>query len=427
MALHESADSEVVLRPEMTIESLQQDARALARSVEMARQETLAHSNETIDSLERKARDLARFVETTRRQTLSQSEKKAEALEVKARELANFEEVLRNQTRLQSETEIEALGQRARELAGAVEAVRNETRRQSEADIACLERQARELAVSMATTRDRTFLQSDTEIKGLKQQKQVLILSQAELEESVQRRTKELEAANQELESFSYSVSHDLRSPLRCIQGFSRILLEEHAAELSPEVQEYLHDINRNAVRMGHLIDDLLAFSRLSRQELTTREVSPVQIVNLALEELLTERQDRNVEVVVGDLPTCQADPALLKQVWINLLANALKYSWKRDAARIEVGSRLQGEECVYFVRDNGVGFDMKYAGKLFGVFQRMHATTDYEGTGVGLAIVQRIVHRHGGRIWAEAALGEGATFSFTIPRPTISPRDSTF
>ena len=403
----ENADPSTVLRGQMTIESLENDARVLARSVEAARQETLAHSNEVIDTLEQKARDLARFVEETRRQTLLQSEKRADALEQRARDLANFEEVLRNKTRIQSETEIETLGLRARELARSVEAVRKETHLQSEAEIASLERQARELAISVGTRRNETLLRSNSEIKGLKQQ------------------SAELEAANLELESFSYSISHDLRSPLRCIQGFSRILLDEHSANVSAEVHEYLQDINRNAVRMGNLIDDLLTFSRLSRQSLSTQAVMPSKIIETVLDELRSEHEGRNVEIVVGDLLSCQADPSLLKQVWVNLLANALKYSRKRDPARIEVGSRLEGDECVYFVRDNGVGFDMKFAGKLFGVFQRMHLDSDYEGTGVGLAIVQRIVHRHGGRTWAEASPDQGATFHFTIPPPAASRRSA--
>lgn len=230
-----------------------------------------------------------------------------------------------------------------------------------------------------------------------------------ELEDRVKQRTAELEA-------FSYSVSHDLRSPLRALDGFARILLEEFAPNLPPEGQEYVRDIRRNAQKMGQLVDDLLAFSRLGRQPLQRRRVAPAALVREVLEDVRQEREARQVEVVVGDLPTCHADPALLKQVWANLLGNAFKYTRKHDPARIEVGCLEQDGERVYFVRDNGAGFDMQYAGKLFGVFQRLHKATDYDGTGVGLAIVQRIVHRHGGRIWAEAAVNRGATFYFTLP-----------
>ncbi len=230
-----------------------------------------------------------------------------------------------------------------------------------------------------------------------------------ELEDRVRQRTAELEA-------FSYSVSHDLRSPLRAIDGFARILLEEYAPNLPAEGQEYVRDIRRNAQKMGQLIDDLLAFSRLGRQPLQRRGVASVALINDVLEDLRPERVSRRIEVVVGDLPICQADPALLKQVWANLLGNAFKYTRKHDPARVEVGCMEQDGERVFFVRDNGAGFDMRYAGKLFGVFQRLHKAADYDGTGVGLAIVQRVVHRHGGRVWAEAAVNRGATFYFTIP-----------
>jgi PAS domain S-box-containing protein len=236
-----------------------------------------------------------------------------------------------------------------------------------------------------------------------------------ELEDRVQQRTAELEA-------FSYSVSHDLRSPLRALEGFARILLEEYAPNLPPEGQEYVRDIRRNAQKMGQLIDDLLAFSRLGRQPLQRHRVAPVALVREVLGDLRPEQEARRIEVVIGDLPTCHADPALLKQVWANLLGNAFKYTRKHDPARIEVGCREQDGERVYFVRDNGAGFDMRYAGKLFGVFQRLHKAADYDGTGVGLAIVQRVVHRHGGRVWAEAAVNRGATFYFTLPHPEDQP-----
>ena len=232
--------------------------------------------------------------------------------------------------------------------------------------------------------------------------------------------TEKLEAANKELEAFSYSISHDLRAPLRSLDGYSRILLEEHASQLPAEAQRYLRLVSDNAQQMGHLIEDLLAFSRLSRLPLNTRTVAPAEVVRQVLEELRTGQEQRNVEVTIGDLPACEADPALLKQVWVNLLANAFKFTRKRESACIEIGwtPPLAGERPVegcYFVKDNGVGFDMQYANKLFSVFQRLHRAEEYEGTGVGLAIVQRIVHRHGGRVWAEAEVDKGATFYFTI------------
>jgi PAS domain S-box-containing protein len=236
-----------------------------------------------------------------------------------------------------------------------------------------------------------------------------------ELEQRVVERTAQLEAANKELEAFSYSISHDLRTPLRAIDGFSRILMEDHAGELSPDAARYLTIIRENTQQMGHLIDDLLAFSRLSRQPLSKRAVAMTDLVRQALDGLSGERAGRQVELVLGDLPACQGDPALLRQVWLNLLSNALKFTRKRELARIEVGSVEKDGEQVYFVKDDGTGFDMQYVGKLFGVFHRLHRAEEYEGTGVGLAIVQRIVARHGGRVWAEAEVDKGATFYFTI------------
>jgi len=231
----------------------------------------------------------------------------------------------------------------------------------------------------------------------------------------LRQRAEQLESSNKELEAFSYTVSHDLRAPLRAIDGFSRILLDEHASQLAPLVQRYLYLIRQSTQQMGHLIDDLLAFSRLGRQTITIEQVFPLAIVNLALQDLHDEQDGRKIDLVVGELPECRADPALLKQVYLNLLANALKFTRQRKVARIEVGAQHLDGQCVYFVRDNGVGFDMKYIDKLFGVFQRLHRSEDYEGTGVGLAIVQRIIQRHGGRVWAEAQLNKGAVFHFTL------------
>ncbi|MBN8420294.1 MAG: PAS domain S-box protein [Verrucomicrobia bacterium] len=225
----------------------------------------------------------------------------------------------------------------------------------------------------------------------------------------------QLEAANKELESFSYSVSHDLRAPLRAMDGFSRAVLEDYGKQLPPDGLRYLQVIRTSAQRMGHLIDDLLSFSRLSRAALSKRTVDVRRLVQDALEELQTMREGRQIDLRIGDLPPCEGDPTLLKQVWINLLSNALKYTQKRECAVVEIGCNPDRGRNVYHVRDNGTGFDMRYAHKLFGVFQRLHRAEDYDGTGVGLAIVQRVINRHGGRVWAEASVDQGATFYFTL------------
>jgi len=237
-------------------------------------------------------------------------------------------------------------------------------------------------------------------------------------DEVLRERTAQLEAANKELEAFSYSVSHDLRAPLRAIDGFSRILLEEYAELLPDDAKDYLKSVRGNAQQMGRLVDDLLAFARLGRLPIKKQTLDPAKLVRQSLDELRGEHDGRRLEITLGDLPPCDAEPALLKQVWTNLLSNAIKYTRGRELATIEVGCRSDGGpsgERTYFVRDNGVGFDMRYVDKLFGVFQRLHRDEEYEGTGVGLAIVQRIIHRHGGRVWAEARPGQGATFSFTL------------
>jgi PAS domain S-box-containing protein len=236
-----------------------------------------------------------------------------------------------------------------------------------------------------------------------------------QLEDRVRRRTAELESANKELEAFSYSVSHDLRAPLRAINGFSQAVMEDYGSSLPAEGQEYLGTICRGAMRMGELIDDLLAFSRLSRQSLSLSPVDTRNLVSQCLEDLEPTHKGRVIEFSVGELPSCLGDRALLKQVWTNLLSNAIKFTSNRQCASVQVGAQLEPGKVVYFVKDNGAGFDMKYANKLFGVFQRLHRNDEFEGTGVGLAIVQRIVHRHGGRVWADAVLDQGATFYFTV------------
>jgi signal transduction histidine kinase len=235
------------------------------------------------------------------------------------------------------------------------------------------------------------------------------------LNRDLTQRSLEAEAANKELEAFSYSVSHDLRAPLRAIDGFSRILLDEHALSLSAEERRLLSLVRENALNMGQLIDDLLAFSRLSRQPLKKQNVGMGSLARQVYEELKTQQNGRRVEISFADLPDCQGDPTLLKQVFVNLLSNALKYTRKCDLTRIELGCDRESGEAAFFIKDNGAGFDMRYADKLFRVFQRLHRAEDYEGTGVGLAIVQRVIHRHGGRVWAQGELNKGATFYFTV------------
>jgi PAS domain S-box-containing protein len=228
-------------------------------------------------------------------------------------------------------------------------------------------------------------------------------------------RNSELIAINKELESFSYSISHDLRAPLRAISGFAGIVSEDFGPLLPEEAKNYLRRIQRGGEQMGHLIDDLLEFSRLGRQPMTKRTVETANLVSGILEELNPQLEGRKVEVKVGNLPPCQGDTVLLKQVWMNLLSNAIKYSRRRDQAVIEIGCAADNGAHVFMVRDNGSGFDMAHADKLFGVFQRLHRSDEFEGTGVGLAIVQRVVSRHGGRVWAEAEVGRGAAFFFTL------------
>ncbi len=232
-----------------------------------------------------------------------------------------------------------------------------------------------------------------------------------------------------ELENLSYTASHDLRAPLRAVHGFSQLLREKIGPSLSPDALRYVVIIQENVARMGLLLDSLLAFLHLGRQPLRKETVAPGELIAPLLEELRTGATAiRHVEVTVQPLPRCNADPALVRQVFANLLDNAFKYTRPRSEARITVGSapaEVQGE-VVYFVRDNGIGFDPRYAGKLFRVFHRLHRAEDFEGVGAGLAIVQRIVQRHGGRVWSESQLGKGATFYFSLeaaaaPQPQLA------
>jgi signal transduction histidine kinase/CheY-like chemotaxis protein len=242
-----------------------------------------------------------------------------------------------------------------------------------------------------------------------------------ELEQRVQNRTRDLEASNADLEAFSYSVSHDLRAPLNAIEGFSDIFMTDYATGVPSEGRSLLDKVRAGVARMHNLIDDLLHLARFSRQPLETGPVSMTDLVRRVAANVERPSPTRNMELRIGELPECLGDAALLEHVIVNLLSNAIKFTAGREPARIEVGSLRHGQEQVYFVRDNGVGFDMKYADKLFGVFQRLHSQSEFPGTGIGLSIVHRIVRRHGGRTWAESRLQEGATLYFTLPTPAAA------
>ena len=240
-------------------------------------------------------------------------------------------------------------------------------------------------------------------------------VEQKALVSRLEERTRQLEEANTELDGFTYSVSHDLRAPLRAIDGFVRVLVEDHALEFDDEGKRVARIISKNTEKMGRLIDDLLNFARLGRTEMRTGPISMSAMAKKAAEEVLDPK--RTIDLHVAVLPPADGDPALIYQVWLNLLGNAVKYSRSRSRATIDVSGETRDGETVYSIKDNGVGFDPEYESKLFGVFQRLHAASEFEGTGVGLALVQRIVRRHGGWVKAEGKLGDGATFSFALPR----------
>jgi len=239
-----------------------------------------------------------------------------------------------------------------------------------------------------------------------------------ELNGALQKKIEELGDLNKELESFSYSVSHDLRAPLRSLTGYSKMLEEDHLDKLDEDGRRILNVIQKNAHKMNLLIDDLLEFSRLGRKEIKKSEINAERLVSNVISELRDSTQTR-AEIILGSLPAIYADYALITQVWVNLMSNAFKYSAKKEKPIVEVGSKQEGNESVFFVKDNGAGFDMRYANRLFEVFQRLHKPEDFQGTGVGLSIVKRIINKHGGRIWAEGKVNEGAVFYFTLPVAT--------
>ena len=281
-------------------------------------------------------------------------------------------------------------------------------------------RRVTETAEALATMRNVAPIQTDRhdEIGRLADAFNTMTLrvqqAREELEQRVESRTAELSAVNRELEAFSYSVSHDLRAPLRAIVGFVQILEEDHGASFNPEARRSLERVKANATRMGQLIDDLLAFAQIGRVPLTLQPVDVNDLARAVAEETLATAE-RPIELVIEPLPACLGEPVLLKQVFANLLSNAVKFTARTERPAIAIGT-IANAETTYYVRDNGAGFDERFAEKLFGVFQRLHRTVDFEGTGVGLAIVQRIITRHGGRVWAEGKVNEGATFYFTLP-----------
>jgi PAS domain S-box-containing protein len=259
--------------------------------------------------------------------------------------------------------------------------------------------------------------EADLRILDLLARQAADLIERMRVMEALNERSEQLEAANKELESFSYSVSHDLRAPLRAIDGYSRMILTRHADRFDEEARDKFNVIRQSTRIMGQLIDDLLAFSRVGRAELSTSTVDTGELIGEVWEEIKKENPERRLTLKIAEPPPCRGDRGLIRQVFVNILSNAVKFTRGREEALIEAGGDDKNGEVVYYIRDNGAGFDMRYHDRLFGVFQRLHSTGEFEGTGVGLAIVQRIILRHGGRVWAEGEVDRGACFYVALPR----------